>query len=92
MNRAYENLTLLTLDIVQLCPFLFELRLQRLRLGLEIAEGLGGLNLLCRHFRDDRGSHVSVFYEQRWAAERWTWLPADVAVVTSHGKRRSSSF
>jgi hypothetical protein len=50
------------------------------------------LNLLCRHFRDDRGSHVSVFYEQRWAAERWTWLPADVAVVTSHGKRRSSSF
>lgn len=48
----------LTLDVVQLGPLLLQLRLERLRLGLQVGQGLVQLYLLCRHFRVWRGSHI----------------------------------
>lgn len=72
----------LTLDVVQLRPFLLQLRLQRLGLRFEVGQSLVQLYLLCRHFRDERGSHIFPRCGRRSAAKGLkAELTADAADV-----------
>lgn len=79
--------SLLTLDIVQLRPLLLQLGLQRLRLRLQVGQSLVQLYLLCRHFRELRGSHKFPLCGRRSATKRLkAELTADAAVMTSEGE------
>lgn len=79
--------SLLTLDIVQLGSLLLQLGLQRLRLRLQVGQSLVQLYLLCRHFRELRGSHKFLLCGRRSATKRLkAELTADAAVMTSQGE------
>lgn len=79
--------SVLTLDIVQLRSLLLQLGLQRLRLRLQVGQSLVQLYLLCRHFRELRGSHKFPLSRRRSATKRLkAELTADAAVMTSEGE------
>lgn len=79
--------SVLTLDIVQLRSLLLQLGLQRLRLRLQVGQSLVQLYLLCRHFRELRGSHKFPLSGRRSATKRLkAELTADAAVMTSEGE------